>query len=154
MTDTLQTETSEQDSRILFVPLNKLKKSPNNARKVPHGEAAIEALAASIQHKGLIQNIVIEPEIKDGEPTGCYLITAGKGHRLAYLLRAKRKGIRVTMAFAVTSRRRFCCPMRTRPAAGGSRRARRAPPRSTGGAKSGLLQAFPAGHGGWTTRGT
>ena len=31
----------------IFVPLNKLKKSPRNARKVPHGEAAIEALAAA-----------------------------------------------------------------------------------------------------------
>ncbi|WP_445222651.1 hypothetical protein ACKWRH_11425 [Bradyrhizobium sp. Pa8] len=26
-----------------FIPLNKLKKSPNNARKTPHSEAAIEA---------------------------------------------------------------------------------------------------------------
>ena len=32
----------------IFVPLAKLKKSPRNASKVPHGEAAIEALAASI----------------------------------------------------------------------------------------------------------
>lgn len=32
----------------LSVPLAKLKKSPRNARKVPHWEAAIEALAASI----------------------------------------------------------------------------------------------------------
>ena len=32
----------------IFVPLNKLKKSPRNARKVPHTEAAIEALAASL----------------------------------------------------------------------------------------------------------
>src|SRR3546814_11464542 len=55
----------------MFVPLAKLKKSPHNARKVPHGEAAIEALAASIQHKGLIQNLVVEPEVKaNGEPTG------------------------------------------------------------------------------------
>src|SRR3546814_12956811 len=51
-------------------------------------------MAASIQHKGLIQNIVIEPEIKDGEPTGCYLVTAGEGRRLAYQLRAKRKEIK------------------------------------------------------------
>ena len=79
----------------IFVPLAKLKKSPRNARKVPHGEAAIEALAASIQHKGLIQNLVIEPETKeDGTPTGCYLVTAGEGRRLAMLLRAKRKQIR------------------------------------------------------------
>lgn len=62
----------------IFVPLAKLKKSPRNARTVPHGEAAIEALAASIQHKGLIQNLVVEPEAKeDGTPTGYYLVTAG-----------------------------------------------------------------------------
>lgn len=79
----------------IFVPLAKLKKSPRNARKVPHGEAAIEALAASIQHKGLIHNLVIEPEVKeDGTPTGYYLVTAGEGRRLAMLLRAKRKQIK------------------------------------------------------------
>ena len=79
----------------IFVPLAKLKKSPRNARKVPHGEAAIEALAASIQHKGLIQNLVIEPEVKeDGTQTGYYLVTAGEGRRLAMLLRAKRKQIK------------------------------------------------------------
>jgi ParB family transcriptional regulator, chromosome partitioning protein len=79
----------------IFVPLAKLKKSPRNARKVPHGEVAIEALAASIQHKGLIQNLVIEPETKeDGTPTGYYLVTAGEGRRLAMLLRAKRKQIK------------------------------------------------------------
>ena len=79
----------------IFVPLGKLKKSPRNARKVPHGEAAIEALAASIQHKGLIQNLVVEPEVKeDGTPTGNYLVTAGEGRRLAMLLRAKRKQIK------------------------------------------------------------
>src|SRR3546814_16925584 len=59
----------------MFAPLAKLKKSPHNARKVPHGEAAIEALAASIQHKGLIQNLVVEPEVKaNGEPTGYYFV--------------------------------------------------------------------------------
>ena len=79
----------------IFVSLAKLKKSPRNARKVPHGEAAIEALAASIQHKGLIQNLVVEPETKeDGTPTGYYLVTAGEGRRLAMLLRAKRKQIK------------------------------------------------------------
>lgn len=79
----------------IFVPLNKLKKSPRNARKVPHGETAIEALAASIQHKGLIQNLVVEPEVKaDGTPTGAYFVTAGEGRRLAMLLRAKRRQIK------------------------------------------------------------
>lgn len=80
----------------IFVPLNKLKKSPKNARKVPHGEAAIEALAASIHHKRMIQNLVVEPEIEDGAPTGFYLVTAGEGRRQAQLLRAKRKQIKKT----------------------------------------------------------
>ena len=45
--------------------------------------------------KGLIQNLVVEPETKeDGTPTGYYLVTAGEGRRLAMLLRAKRKQIK------------------------------------------------------------
>lgn len=92
MTDTVQTKAVTGVE--IFVALNKLKKSPKNARKVPHGEAAIEALAASIHHKGLIQNLVVEPEMKDGEPTGYYLVTAGEGRRLAMLLRAKRRQIK------------------------------------------------------------
>jgi ParB family transcriptional regulator, chromosome partitioning protein len=32
----------------IFIPLNKSKKSPRNARKTPDSEAAIEAYAASI----------------------------------------------------------------------------------------------------------
>jgi hypothetical protein len=36
-------ETVENGTEI-FIPLNKLKKSPKNARKTPHSEAAIEAL--------------------------------------------------------------------------------------------------------------
>ncbi len=76
----------------IFVPLNKLKKSPRNARKVPHGETAIEALAASIAHKGLIQNLVVEPEVtEDGTPTGSYCVTAGEGRRQAMLLCVKRR---------------------------------------------------------------
>lgn len=94
MTDTVQ---SEAVSGVeIFVPLNMLRKHPQNARKVPHGEAAIEALAASIHHKGLIQNLVVEPEMKEDEPTGFYLVTAGEGRRLAQLLRVKRKQIKKT----------------------------------------------------------
>ncbi|WP_176597274.1 ParB/Srx family N-terminal domain-containing protein [Sphingobium sp. 15-1] len=95
-----ETAAAEPVSGIeIFVPLAKLKKSPRNARKVPHGEAAIAALAASIQHKGMIQNLVVEPEVKaDGTPTGCYFVTAGEGRRQAQLLRAKRKQIRKSEA--------------------------------------------------------
>jgi len=74
--------------------LNKLKKSPRNVRKVPHTEADIEARAASIQAKGLISPLVVEPELRaDGSETGYGLVTAGEGRRLALRLLAKRKVI-------------------------------------------------------------
>ncbi|MDH2385471.1 ParB/RepB/Spo0J family partition protein [Bradyrhizobium sp. CER78] len=81
----------------MFIPLNKLKKSPKNARKTPHSEAAIEAYAASIAAKGILQNLVVEPEFDgEGTATGFYLVTIGEGRRLAQLLRVKRKEIRKT----------------------------------------------------------
>jgi ParB family chromosome partitioning protein len=80
-----------------LIPLNKLKKSPKNARKTPHSEAAIEAYAASIAAKGILQNLVVEPEIDgEGAATGFYLVTIGEGRRLAQLLRVKRKEIKKT----------------------------------------------------------
>jgi len=81
----------------VFIPLNKLKKSPRNARKTPHSEADIEAYAASIAAKGILQNLVVEPERdEEGQPTGFYFVTIGEGRRLAQLLRAKRKQIKKT----------------------------------------------------------
>ncbi|MDH2384270.1 ParB/RepB/Spo0J family partition protein [Bradyrhizobium sp. CER78] len=81
----------------VFIPLNKLKKSPNNARKTPHSEAMIEAYAASIAAKGILQNLVVEPEFDgEGTATGFYLVTIGEGRRLAQLLRVKRKEIKKT----------------------------------------------------------
>lgn len=81
----------------IFVPLNKLKKSPRNVRKVAHAAADIEALAASIAANGLLQNLVVEPETDgDGTETGFYLVTIGEGRRLAQLLRAKRRQIKKT----------------------------------------------------------
>ncbi|YBW38547.1 ParB/Srx family N-terminal domain-containing protein [Nitrobacter sp. TKz-YC01] len=83
----------------VFIPLNKLKKSPRNARKTPHSEADIEAYAASIAAKGILQNLVVEPERDEGgQPTGCYFVTIGEGRRLAQLLRVKRKQIKKTEA--------------------------------------------------------
>ena len=96
MTAETETTTIESGTEI-FVALNKLKKSPKNARKTPHGEAAIEALAASIEVKGMLQNLVVEPERDaEGAETGCYFVTIGEGRRLAQLLRAKRKQIKKT----------------------------------------------------------
>ena len=96
MTDTIETTRSEEleSGAVIYVPLSKLKKSPKNARRTPHGEAAIEALAASIAAKGMLQPPLVEPERdRRGEPTGCYLVTIGEGRRLAQLLRVKRKQI-------------------------------------------------------------
>lgn len=83
----------------IFIPINKLKKSPRNARKTPHSQEHIEALAASIAAKGILQNLVVEPELNEtGEATGLYFVTIGEGRRLAQLLRVKRKEIRKTLA--------------------------------------------------------
>jgi ParB family chromosome partitioning protein len=80
---------------LIFVPLDRLKKSPNNVRKIPHTKADIQGLAASIAALGMLQYPVVEPEIGPrGKPTGCYLVNAGEGRRLAQLVRVKRKEIK------------------------------------------------------------
>jgi hypothetical protein len=62
---------------ILFVPLDRLKKSPKNVRKVPHTSADIRAFAVSIAALGMLQYPVVEPEIgSKGKPTGNYLVKA------------------------------------------------------------------------------
>jgi ParB family chromosome partitioning protein len=58
-------ETVVESGAEVFIPLHKLKKSPKNARKTPHSEAAIEAYAASIAAKGILQNLVVEPELDE-----------------------------------------------------------------------------------------
>lgn len=87
----------------IVVPLNRLKASPRNARKVRHSEAAIEALAASIKAKGVLQPPVVEIERgQDGVATGNYLVTIGEGRRTALRLLARRKAIRRTHPVKVT----------------------------------------------------
>jgi len=76
-----------------LIPLNRLKKSLRNVRKVKHTDADIEAFAASLKAKGLLQNLVVEPEIRDGVATGYYLVTAGEGRRLGLKRLAKRRQI-------------------------------------------------------------
>ena len=51
-----ETAEAAASGETAFIPLNKLKKSPRNARKTPHSEADIEAYAASIAAKGILQN--------------------------------------------------------------------------------------------------
>lgn len=95
MTDQIQI--IPQDGDVIDVPLNKLKASPRNARRTPHAETDIEALAASIAVKGVLQAPVVEPETDaEGAPTGFYLVTIGEGRRLALVLLGKRKTIKKT----------------------------------------------------------
>ncbi|MCM2438511.1 ParB N-terminal domain-containing protein [Agrobacterium vitis] len=97
MTTTANSIPTVENGATVFIPLNKLKKHPKNARKTPHSEASIEAKAASIAAKGILQNLVVEPELDAaGEPTGGYLVTIGEGRRLAQMLRVKRKEIKKT----------------------------------------------------------
>ena len=87
----------------IFVPLNLLKASEKNARKVKHSEASIEALAASIKAKGVLQPPVVEIERgEDGAPTGKYLVTIGEGRRQALRLLVKRKAIKRNHPVRVT----------------------------------------------------
>jgi len=81
-----------QRGQEILVPLDRLKKSPRNARRTPHANADVEALAASIAAKGVLQPPVVEAERNgDGEETGRYLVSIGEGRRLALRLLAKRK---------------------------------------------------------------
>lgn len=87
----------------IVVPLNRLKASPRNARKVKHSQEAIEALAASIRAKGVLQPPVVEIERgQDGAATGAYLVTIGEGRRTALRLLARRKAIKRTHPVKVT----------------------------------------------------
>lgn len=103
------TNVQAQDERavqtgVVLIPLNKLKKSPRNARKTPHSKAEIEALAASIHAKGMLQNLVVEPELDQaGGRTGFYLLQIGEGRRRARAIsRATMRNIRQNLfcAFA------------------------------------------------------
>jgi ParB family chromosome partitioning protein len=89
-----RTKKAAEANNIVLVPLGKLKKSPKYVRKMPHTNAEIDALAASIAALGMLQYPIVEPEFgpKD-KPTGNYLVNAGEGRRLAQLRRAKRKEI-------------------------------------------------------------
>lgn len=80
-----------QYGEVRDIPLNLLKASPNNVRKVGHSASVIENRAASIKAKGVLQPLVVEPETKEGRATGYYLVNIGEGRRQALRLLAKRK---------------------------------------------------------------
>ena len=94
MTNTTPTHTvTTTITTITDISLAKLIPSPANVRRTGAG-TGIEALAASIQAHGLLQSLVVRPQLDaDGQETGRYEVVAG-GRRLAALrLLAKRKRI-------------------------------------------------------------
>ena len=88
---TSQTAAVAQHGQVQDIALNRLKASPKNVRRVGHPAEVIEERAASIKAKGVIQPLVVEPETKDGQATGYYLVSVGEGRRQALRLLAKRK---------------------------------------------------------------
>lgn len=94
---TIHPALSAQRGQEILVPLDRLKKSPRNARRTSHAASDVETLAASIAAKGVLQPPVVEAERNgDGEETGRYLVTIGEGRRLALRLLAKRKRLAKT----------------------------------------------------------
>ncbi len=91
------TITEPAHGAAIMVPLDRLKPSLRNARRTGHPASSIEALAASIRAKGVLQAPVVEIERDGGgAATGCYLVTIGEGRRQALRLLAKRKAIKRT----------------------------------------------------------
>ncbi|HEX4184189.1 MAG TPA: ParB N-terminal domain-containing protein [Caulobacteraceae bacterium] len=91
--ETAAAEAAALDPRgiVMEIPLDRLKKSPRNARRTPHSLEALQALAGSIAAKTLIHFPTVEPELDEaGEGTGCFLVTIGEGRRLALNLLAQR----------------------------------------------------------------
>ena len=75
------------------IPLNKLVPSPENVRKTPT-EGAVAERAASIEAHGLLQNLVVKPQLDDeSRETGKYEVTAGRTRFAAMKLLASRKKI-------------------------------------------------------------
>lgn len=78
------------ESGLLYVPLNLLKKSPKNVRTVPHTPAHIMELAAMIDADGQLYPCILDREAAE---RGEFLVTAGWGRCLAQSERAKRDRI-------------------------------------------------------------
>jgi ParB family transcriptional regulator, chromosome partitioning protein len=68
-------------------PLDALIPSPANVRKKKRTSDDIMSMALSIAaHGGLLQNLVVVPEVRDGQRTGRAAVTAGETRRLALCL--------------------------------------------------------------------
>lgn len=90
MPDTFISLASGDDHKV---PLNKLVPDPKNVRRTPVTAEAVAKFAASIQARGLMQELHVRPVIKDGKKTGTYAVTAGGVRLQALQLLAQQKFI-------------------------------------------------------------
>lgn len=65
----------------LEIPLNLLTKSDNNVRKRPGSKISFEELKASVRAKGILQNLIVEPQ----NASGLYPVAAGERRRTVLL---------------------------------------------------------------------
>lgn len=82
-----------QAAGFTFYPLRSLIASPANVRssdkRTP--QVVLEMALSIAAHGGLLQNLVVVPELKDGERTGRAAVTAGETRRQALVLLASGK---------------------------------------------------------------
>jgi len=92
-TQTVALETADPTKNLILVPLSQLVSRPSGRNVRKHASQSIDALAASIAHVGLLQNLTVI-QSRNGEH---YEVVAG-GRRLAALkLLAKKRRISKTL---------------------------------------------------------
>jgi ParB family chromosome partitioning protein len=70
-----------ETSQHIDIPLNLLTKSENNVRKHSGSKISFEELKASVRAKGILQNLVVEPQ----NASGLYPVAAGERRRRVLL---------------------------------------------------------------------
>ena len=82
---------SDSEPAIRCLSLRLLVPSPENVRKTPAGDSAFEALKASIAAHGLLENLIVTPEVPESGGPVRYAVIAG-GRRLAVLQALANEG--------------------------------------------------------------
>ena len=82
---------SDSEPTIRCLSLRLLVPSPENVRKTPAGDSAFEELKASIAAHGLLENLIVTPQVPESGGPVRYAVIAG-GRRLAALQALANEG--------------------------------------------------------------
>ena len=82
---------SDSEPTIRCLSLRLLVPSPENVRKTPAGDSAFEELKASIAAHGLLENLIVTPQVRESGSPVRYAVIAG-GRRLAALQALANEG--------------------------------------------------------------